>query len=121
MITKGMHGEPMPIFESLTRESVSFQCISCTANCDVCGTKNIATMTARVTPVGATWVGGKEAYKSCCPPCFRKECIYTNPLKLLANPTFYIEESEEILKSTGLLETTFCKATAAAILALENG
>jgi hypothetical protein len=79
----------MEVFSQLDAEGVTYVVDLCMANCDICHKIGEATLTARITPVGSTWVGGKEAYRSCCPPCFQEHNVYLNPLSLLDNPGFY--------------------------------
>ena len=56
------------------------------ADCDICGiVKGAATM-ARTMPVGRSWVGGKESYKSCCSNCFHEASVFHNPAITLAAP-----------------------------------
>ena len=90
-------------------------------DCDVCGAVGIAKYTARFTPIGETWVGSKEAYKTCCEPCFYATCYFTNPIALLDNPTFYSEHKKEILTTTELAEDEFGEAVGAAVVAMESG
>jgi thymidine kinase len=120
-VTNNMLGGPMPIFGQLQAGGVQYQLITCAANCDYCQATAAATLTARITPVGSTMVGGKESYRSCCPPCFQEHCVFVNPAALLADPELYAKEKGAILESAGLTETRFCEAVGAAIVALEQG
>ena len=81
----------------------------------------MAKYSARFTPVGDTWVGGKESYKACCDKCFWMNCYFTNPLLLLDNPNFYQEFKSDILTVTKLTEDQFSEAVGAAIIALQRG
>jgi hypothetical protein len=90
----------MPIHQQLEEASILVNYVRKRANCDVCNKYEAARYTARYTPVADTWVGEKEAYMSCCDNCFDRVNYFTNPVALLANPEFYLKNSEEILRNT---------------------
>ena len=105
----------------LTEATANLRVMRLRANCDQCGAEGAARYSARYTPVGETWVGGKEAYKSCCDECFDASCYFTNPLLLLDNPAFYQEHRDDILAALKLPESEFCEAVGAAIAAMRAG
>lgn len=75
-------------------------------------------MTARVTPIGTTMVGGAADYRPLCRVHFQLECIYVNPSNLLADPEIWRDQR---WRSSGLCGRDFCAAIAAAKLQLEAG
>jgi thymidine kinase len=78
--------ERMPVWNSLNSLQLPLRIHEKKANCDVCGKTDAATTTARILPIGATWVGGKESYRSCCKDCFFKTSIFHNPTIALEDP-----------------------------------
>ena len=111
----------MPVWDTLHAFRLPLRLHWLKANCDICGKKNAAIKTARTTPVGASWVGGKECYATCCDDCFPKASIFHNPAVSLVDPHYYDDHEDELRRVTGLSRGTFCAAAAAAIIAFEGG
>jgi hypothetical protein len=116
-----MKGQVASVLRELREATEKLRTIECRADCDVCGTKQMAKYSARVTPVGSSRVGGKSDYLACCASCFYKKCYFTNPVALLANPEFFLENRGEVLAATELTPSAFCEAVGAAIVALRQG
>ena len=74
-----------------------------------------------VVPVGASWVGGKECYATCCDDCFPKASVFHNPAVTLDDPQYYYEHEDSLLGLTDLTRDAFCAAAAAAIIAFDGG
>ena len=95
-------GERFAIWDQLEAVGLQPRVHHLVANCDICGTRNVGIQTARTTPVGSTWMGGKEAYQTCCPNCFEANSVFHNLNLVLADPGWYDTNKTKLLRLTGL-------------------
>ncbi len=93
-------GNPMPLPVTLeVWEGVTVTKLH--ANCDTCGTIAAADFTKR-TCLGASYVGGKEEYASCCRRCFEWGNLYLDPSLWVINPELFFPYITALESVTGL-------------------
>ena len=110
MVDTGFTGERMPTLVQLEEAGVQFAEIRSLANCNICGAKGSATCTARLTPLGASAVGGKEHYAATCYRCFAHHHVFINPCILLANPEEFDCQPSAFLRAVGGNISLWCHA-----------
>ena len=95
---------------ALEEAEVEFTEMFSPADCDACGAKGSALMTARLTPLGASAVGGKADYAATCSSCFSRLNVFTSPTTLLANPKIFHSHKAALLERTECDLPRWCRA-----------
>ena len=90
-LDKGAYGERLDIWKSLEGAGVHPIVRTLKANCDACGGHRTGVISARTTPVGESWTGSKEAYRTCCDACFATHSVFHNPDLILHDPAYFDE------------------------------
>ena len=72
------------MLDNLDEQGVIYKEVEHQGACVACSAPS--TMTARVTPIGLTMVGGADDYHPTCLEHFEEKCLYVNPSNLLAEP-----------------------------------